>query len=40
MQVVADRLAADELGVLDATAVKADMSRSEAVRDTLAYFPA
>ncbi len=40
MQVVAVRLTAEELQVLDAAAAKNHMSRSEAIRAALAHFAA
>lgn len=40
MQVVAVRLTAEELDVLDAAARKHEMSRSEAIRAALAQFAA
>ena len=40
MQVVAVRLTAEELDVLDAAALKHEMSRSEAIRAALANFAA
>lgn len=40
MQVVAVRLTAEEIAVLDAVAAQRDMSRSEAIRAALAHFAA
>jgi hypothetical protein len=40
MQVVAVRLTAEELGVLDAAAERRGLSRSEAIREALAHYAA